>query len=144
MMSIPAWLIWAILSAVFAALMTVLAKAGLRDVHPDLAQLIRTAVILPTLAAFVLLTSGWRDTLNWSGRTWVFLVLSGLATGASWVCYFRALNAGDASRVAAVDKLSVVLVAILATILLREHVNSVSWGGIILISIGLVMVSLAK
>lgn len=144
MMAIPSWLIWATLSAVFAALMTVLAKAGLRDVNPDLAQLIRTIVILPTLAAFVFVTSGWREAVHWNGRTWTFLILSGLATGASWVCYFRALSAGDASRVAAVDKMSVVLVAILAVGLLGETVNAQTWCGVTLVSIGLVIVSLAK
>jgi|SRR4051812_9969723 transporter family protein len=138
------WIIWATLSATFAALVTIFAKAGLKHVDPDFAQFIRTAVVLPALAAFVLFTGKWRDVTEWSGRTWVYLVLSGLATGASWVCYFRALNVGDASRVAAVDKLSVVIVAVFATFLLKEQLGFASWCGIALVATGLVIVCLAR
>jgi len=143
-MVISPWLFWATLSAVFAALMTVLAKAGLRGIDPDFAQLIRTAVILPTLAVFVVVTGKWQDMSGWSARTWSLLLLSGLATGASWVCYFRALNVGESSRVAAVDKLSVVIVAIVATIFLHERLGVASWCGIGLVATGLVIVCISK
>ena len=138
------WLIWAVLSATFAALVTIFAKAGLKNVDPDFAQFIRTAVVLPALAAFVVFTGKWQGAAAWSARTWVYLVLSGLATGASWICYFRALNVGEASRVAAVDKLSVVIVAILATIYLKEQLGIASWCGIALVAAGLIVVCLAR
>lgn len=143
-MIVAPWLFWAALSAAFAALMTILAKAGLREIDPDFAQLIRTAVILPTLAAFVLMTGKWQSVADWNARTWTLLILSGLATGASWICYFRALSVGEASRVAAVDKLSFVIVAILATVLLRERLGVASWCGIGLIATGLVIVCVSK
>lgn len=138
------WLFWAILSAVFAALMTTLAKLGLKDIDPDFAQLIRTAVVLPTLAALVLLTGKWQNPAAWNARTWTYLVLSGLATGASWLCYFRALNIGKASQVAAVDKLSFVLVAILAAFMLQEKLSPTGWCGIAIMATGLVIVLAAK
>ena len=106
------WLFWALLSAVFAALTAIFAKIGLEGVDSDLATLVRTAVIMVVLAAFVYLTGKWRSPFELSSRTWLFLVLSGLATGASWVCYFRALKIGEASKVAPVDKFSLVLVAV--------------------------------
>jgi transporter family protein len=135
---------WAVLSAIFAALMTVLAKAGLRGIDPDFAQLIRTAVVLPSLAILVLLTGKWQDMSGWTTRTWFFLVLSGLSTAASWVCYFRALNLGEASHVAAVDKFSVVLVALLATIFLPERVGLSTMCGAGLVTAGLVIMIVAK
>lgn len=138
------WLFWATLSAIFAALMTILAKLGLKDIDPDFAQLIRTAVVLPTLAALVLLTGKWQNVAAWNARTWTYLVLSGLATGASWVCYFRALNIGKASQVAAVDKLSFVLVAVFAVLLLQERLSTAGWCGIAIMAIGLVIVCTAK
>jgi transporter family protein len=138
------WLVWATLSATFAALMTVFAKLGLKGIDPDFAQLIRTAIVFPALGLLVLLTGKWENAATWNGRTWLFLVLSGLATGASWVCYFRALNVGDASQVAAVDKLSVVIVALMAATLLHERLGVASWFGIGLIAVGLVIVCVAK
>jgi bacterial/archaeal transporter family protein len=107
------WFYWALWSAVFAALTAIFAKLGLEGVDSDLATLVRTAVIIVVLAAFVYATGKWSNPLVLAPRTWLFLVLSGLATGASWVCYFRALKIGDASKVAPVDKLSLVLVAVL-------------------------------
>lgn len=97
------WLFWAVLSAVFAALTAIFAKIGLEGVDSDLATLIRTAVIIVVLALFVYLAGKWRNPYEISPRTWLFLILSGLATGASWVCYFRALKIGEASQVAPVD-----------------------------------------
>src|SRR5215467_8326496 len=105
------WLYWALFSAAFASLTAIFAKVGLQGVDSDFATLIRTAIILAAIIWFVYFTGKWSSPLTLSGKTWTFLTLSGLATGASWVCYFRALQIGDAAKVAPVDKLSVVLVA---------------------------------
>ena len=114
-----AWFFWAVLSAVFAALTAVFAKIGLTGVDSDLATLVRTGIIAVVLAAFVVGTGKWANPLALPGKTLLFLMLSALATGASWVCYFRALKIGDASKVAPVDKLSVVLVAVFAVLFLN-------------------------
>ena len=98
------WLPWAILSACFAALTAIFAKIGVRGVDPDFATLIRTALIFLVLVPFVWLTGKWSNPFNLPGKTWLFLTLSGLATGASWVCYFRALQIGEASKVAPIDR----------------------------------------
>src|SRR3954464_5001932 len=143
-MIIQPWFVWAVLSATFAALMTILAKAGLRGIDPDFVQLIRTAIVLPVLIVLVLFTGKWQDMSDWSARTWFLLVLSGLSTCASWVCYFRALNLGEASRVAAVDKLSVVIVALLATMLLPERLRLATWCGVALVGVGLVIITGAR
>src|SRR6476646_1333370 len=111
------WLAWALLSATFAAL-TIFAKVGLEGIDSDYATLLRTAVILLTLGVLVAALGKWRKPTQLPPRSMAFLVLSGLATGASWLCYFRALKVGDASRVAPIDKLSVVLVALFATVFL--------------------------
>jgi bacterial/archaeal transporter family protein len=138
------WLLWAFGAAAFAALMTIFAKIGLSGVDSDTAQLVRTAVVLPLIAALVATTGKWKEVPDWSGRVWLFLILSGLATGASWLCYFRALSTGDASRVAAIDKLSVVLVAAIATTMLHERLGPTAWCGIALVTAGLVTLSFAK
>jgi transporter family protein len=138
------WLFWAVLAAAFAALMTIFAKLGLENFDSDVAQLVRTAVVLPLIAILVVATGKWESIGSWSGRTWLFLVLSGVATGVSWLCYFRALSIGDASRVAAVDKFSLVIVAVLAALLLGERMGVASWCGIGLITAGLLIVSTAK
>lgn len=137
-----AWFQWALLSAVFAALTAIFAKVGIRGVDSDLATLIRTAIILVVLAAFVTLTGKWSNPGTLSAKTWVFLALSGLATGASWVCYFRALQRGPASQVAPVDKLSVVLVALFAVAFLGEHLSLREWAGVALVAGGVVVLSL--
>lgn len=144
MESSPAWFVWALLSAAFAALTAIFAKIGLEGVDSDLATLIRTVVILLVLAAFVFFTGKWSDPLQLSGRTWRFLVLSGLATGASWVCYFRALKVGEASKVAPVDKLSLVLVAVFAVIFLGERPGLREWFGIALVAAGVVVLGLKR
>ena len=123
------WFHWALLSAVFAALTAIFAKIGLEGVDSDFATLIRTFVIMLVLAAFVGFTGKWSNPFDLSRKTWTFLVLSGLATGASWVCYFRALKIGEASKVAPVDKLSLVLVAIFAFIFLHERPSWREWFG---------------
>ncbi|MEO5693601.1 MAG: EamA family transporter [Usitatibacter sp.] len=140
-MQFEGWVIWAVMSAVFAALTAVLAKVGLEGINPDYATLVRCVVILGCLAAFVAATGKWVDPRSLAPRNWTFLVLSGLATGASWVCYFRALKVGDASRVAPVDKFSVVLVAVFATAFLGERPSLRDWGGIGLVTAGVLVLA---
>jgi transporter family protein len=135
------WLVWALMSAVFAALTAILAKVGVQGVDPDLATLIRTAVVIVALSCFVFVTGKWHNPAQLSGRTLTFLALSGLATGASWVCYFRALKLGDASKVAPVDKFSVVLVAIFAVVFLAERPSARDWLGICMIAAGVVLMA---
>jgi len=135
------WQFWAVLSAVFAALTAIFAKVGVSDVSSDYATLVRTAVILIVAALVVRLTGAWQPPSTVPLRTWTFLVLSGLATGASWLCYFRALKLGEASRVAPIDKLSVVLVAVFAALFLGERPSAVNWLGIALIAAGAVLVA---
>jgi len=138
------WFAWAILSAVFAAFTAVFAKVGLQGVDSDLATLIRTGVIIIVLACFVCVTGKWRNPTELGSRTWVFLTLSGLATGASWVCYFRALKLGDASKVAPVDKFSLVLVAIFAYLFLAERPSTREWIGIAMVGAGVVILALKR
>lgn len=138
------WFFWALGSAVFAALTAIFAKVGIAGVDSDLATLIRTAVIIVVLAAFVYTTGKWSDPRGLSARTWTFLTLSGLATGASWVCYFRALKIGEASKVAPVDKLSLLLVAMFAFIFLGERPSVREWGGIALVGAGVLVLGLKR
>lgn len=138
------WVIWAILSAVFAALTAIFAKIGLQGVNPDLATLIRTLVVVVLLAAFVWFTGQWSNPFSLSVKTLLFLVLSALATGASWVCYFRALQFGEASKVAPVDKFSVVLVAIIAFAFLGERPSAREWSGIALVSLGVLVLAFRR
>lgn len=130
------WLFWALASAVFAALTAIFAKAGLADIDPDLATLIRTAIILALLGLFVVSTGKWVRPAAMSPRTIGLLVLSAVATGASWICYFRALQLGRASEVAPVDKLSVILVALFAFAFLGERPTLQGWAGIALVAAG--------
>ncbi|MFG1183148.1 MULTISPECIES: EamA family transporter [Xanthobacter] len=136
------WVFWAVLSAAFAALTAIFAKVGVAGVDSDFATLIRTVVILALVAAIALARGAWQPVASVSGRTWTFLLLSGLATGASWLCYFRALKMGDAARVAPVDKLSVVLVAVFGVIFLGEKLSAVAALGVALIAAGAVLVAL--
>jgi transporter family protein len=135
------WLPWALLSAGFAALTAIFGKIGVANIGSDLATLIRTVVILATLAAIVAATGQWQAPDTIPTKTWLFLVLSGLATGASWLCYFRALKIGDAARVAPIDKLSVVLVALFGVIFLGERLSGVNWLGVSLIGVGAILVA---
>lgn len=130
------WLAWALLSAAFAALTAIFAKVGIENVNSDFATFIRTVVILGCLGAFLFATGQFQSPSAVSTRTYAFLVLSGLATGASWVCYFRALKVGNAAQVAPIDKLSVVLVAIFAVLFLGERPSVSNWVGILLIAAG--------
>ena len=138
------WFFWALLSAVFAALTAIFAKIGIQGVDSDLATLVRTAIIILVLAAFVWFTGKWSNPLALPSKTWTFLALSALATGASWVCYFRALQIGDASQVAPVDKFSVVLVAVFAVVFLGERPSMGEWFGILLVAAGVVMLALNR
>jgi len=138
------WFYWALLSAVFAALTAIFAKVGIQGVDSDLATLIRTAIIIAVLSAFIAYTGKWANPLELPPKTWLFLGLSGLATGASWVCYFRALKLGDASKVAPVDKLSLVLVAVFAFAFLGERPSLREWSGIAMVAGGVLLLALRR
>lgn len=135
------WPFWALLSAAFAALTAIFAKVGIENVNSDFATFIRTIVILMAAGMIVVATGNWQQPASVSGKTWLFLVLSGLATGASWICYFRALKLGDAARVAPIDKLSVVFVAVFAVLFLGEKLSGPNWLGVVLIAAGAVLVA---
>jgi transporter family protein len=131
---------WALLSASFAALTAIFAKVGVENVNADFATFIRTIVILLALTVIVFSLGEFQSFRSISGRSYVFLVLSGLATGASWVCYFRALKIGNASQVAPIDKMSVVLVALFGVAFLGEKLTGANWLGILLIAAGAILV----
>ena len=130
------WVIFAFLSAVFAALTSILAKAGIEGVNSNLATAVRTAVVLAMAWGMFFITNAHHGIMDISKKSWVFLVLSGLATGASWLCYYKALQAGEASKVVPIDKLSVVITLILAVIFLHENINVKSIIGALLITAG--------
>jgi len=141
-MALASWSFWALASALFAALTAILAKVGIEGVSSNLATFIRTVVILAFAGLILTLAGEWRAPGEISRRSWMFLVLSGLATGASWLCYFRALKLGDAARVAPLDKLSVVLVAVFAAVFLGERLSALNWLGVGLIAAGAVLVAM--
>ncbi len=136
------WQLWAVLSAIFAACTAIFAKVGVENVNSDYATFIRTIVILFVLVAILLATGQFQSPASVPPRAYAFLVLSGLATGLSWICYFRALKLGEAAKVAPIDKLSVVLVAIFAVLFLKEKLSLPNWAGIVLIAAGAILVSL--
>ena len=138
------WLIWALLSAIFAALTAIFAKIGIQGVDSDLATLVRTVIIVVVLTAFVWYAGKWSNPFALPAKTWLFLGLSGLATGASWVCYFRALQIGDASKVAPVDKLSLVLVALFAFTFLGERPSVREWSGIAMVAGGVLLLAIKR
>lgn len=144
MTSSNSWFFWAALSAVFAAMTAIFAKIGIQGVDSDLATLVRTAIIMVVLSAFVWYAGKWSNPFMLSSRTWVFLGLSGLATGASWVCYFRALQLGEASQVAPVDKFSLVLVAVFAYIFLGERPEPRDWLGIAMVAGGVLVLAFKR
>ena len=135
------WQLWAVLSAGFAALTAIFAKVGVESVNSDFATFIRTIVILFALGAILASTGQWQSLGSVSLRSYSFLILSGLATGGSWVCYFRALKLGDAARVAPIDKLSVVLVAVFGVVFLGERLSTSNWLGVVLIAAGAILVA---
>ena len=130
------WLILAILSSVFAALTSILAKIGIEGVNSNLATAIRTAVVLIMSWAMVFITNAQSGITNISNKSWLFLILSGLATGASWLCYYKAIQIGEVSKVVPIDKLSVVITIILAAIFLHEKITIKSAIGSILLAAG--------
>ena len=138
------WFFWAALSACFAALTAIFAKVGIQGIDSDFATLIRTIVIVVILAAFVWFAGKWSDPRALSPKTLLFLSLSALATGASWVCYFRALQIGDASKVAPVDKFSLVLVAVFAFVFLGERPAAREWLGIGLVASGVLVLAFKR
>lgn len=144
MATFPQWLPWALLSAVFAALTAIFAKLGLQDIDSDLAMLLRTAIIVVVTAMFVAGTGKWTHPLQLPAPTLGWLALSALATGASWLCYFRALQRGPASQVAPVDKLSVVLVALFAVAFLHERLAWREWLGVAMIASGVLLMAIKR
>lgn len=135
------WFLFAILSAVFAALTSILAKIGIEGVNSNLATAIRTVVVVIMSWGMVFLTNAQGGISQISKKSWIFLILSGLATGASWLCYYRALQTGEASKVVPIDKLSVVITLILAFVFLHEEFTARSLFGCVLIGMGtLIMV----
>ena len=130
------WFVLALLSAIFAALTSILAKVGIEGVNSNLATAIRTVVVVVMAWGMVFLTNAQNGIAEISKRSWFFLILSGLATGASWLCYYRALQLGDASQVVPIDKLSVVITLVLAFVFLHEQFTTKSLIGCILIGIG--------
>jgi len=138
------WFFWAALSAGFAALTAIFAKIGIKGVDSDLATLVRTVIITFVLSGFIWFTGKWSNPFSMSHKTWIFLGLSALATGASWVCYFRALQIGDASKVAPVDKFSLVLVVFFAVIFLGERPTVREWVGIVFVTIGVLVIAIKR
>ena len=140
-LTVSSWQFWALLSAAFAALTAIFAKVGIENINSDFATFIRTMIILVVLGAILLASGQFQSPATISGKTWLFLGLSGLATGASWLCYFRALKIGNAALVAPIDKLSVVLVAVFGAIFLGERLSGANWLGVALIAAGAVLVA---
>jgi transporter family protein len=135
------WLPWALLSAAFAALTAIFAKVGVENIGSDLATFIRTIVVVVTLGLLLAATGQFQPPGSISPRSYLFLMLSGLGTGASWLCYFRALKLGEAAKVAPIDKLSVVLVAVFGVLFLGERLSAPNWLGIALIAAGAILVA---
>ena len=136
------WFFFALLSAVFAALTSILAKIGIEGVPSNLATAIRTVVVILMAWAMVFLTNSQTEIVNISRKSWLFLILSGLATGASWLCYYKALQMGNATEVSAVDKFSLVITLVLAFFLLQDVLTFKTIIGCILITIGTLMMIL--
>ncbi|MEP6565316.1 MAG: EamA family transporter [Mesorhizobium sp.] len=140
-LTVTSWQFWALLSAAFAALTAIFAKVGIENINSDFATFIRTIIILAVLGAILAASGQFQPLGSISGKTWLFLGLSGLATGASWLCYFRALKLGNAAQVAPIDKLSVVLVAVFGAAFLGERLSGANWLGVALIAAGAVLVA---
>ena len=138
------WLYWALASAVFASLTAIFAKIGLQGVNSDFATFIRTLVIILALILFLTYTNKWQPLSSLSGKNWLFLILSGLATGLSWLAYFKALQMGNASQVAPIDKFSLVLVTIFAVIFLGERPSGQDWVGIGLVAAGVLTLAFKR
>ncbi len=139
---LASWQFWALGSAAFAALTAIFAKIGVENINSDFATFIRTIVILIAAGIMVFITQSWQPPSTVTPKTWTFLILSGCATGFSWICYFRALKLGNAAQVAPIDKLSVVLVAIIAATFLGEKMSPINWVGVALIGTGAVLAAI--
>ncbi len=144
MPAINDWFYWALLSAVFAALTAIFAKVGLEGIDSDYATLLRTFVIIAVLTGFIFYTGKWVSPFSLQPKSLTFLVLSALATGASWICYFRALKVGEASKVAPIDKLSLVLVIVFAFIFLGERPNIREWAGVLMVVAGVIVLGFKR
>ena len=142
--ALSSWQAWAVLSAVFAALTAIFAKVGVEDINPDVATFIRTIIVLISFSLILFATGQFTNPAPISARSWAFLVLSGLGTDASWLCYFRALKLGPATLVAPIDKLSVVLVALFGVVFLGERPSLNGWLGIALIATGAVLIAFKR
>ena len=136
------WVFWALLSAAFAALTTIFAKVGVQSVDSDLATLIRTGIVFIVLSLIVYATHKLAGISTIPKNTWLFLALSALGTGASWLCFYRALKLGDASKVIIIDKFSLVLVMILAVIFLDEKLTAKDWVGMLMVTSGMILITL--
>ena len=143
-MSLSGWFFWAFASACFAALTAIFAKIGMQDVDSDFATLVRTVIIVCVLVPFIWLTGKWSNPLSLGAKSLSFLTLSALATGGSWICYYRALQMGEASKVAPVDKFSVVLVVLFAVMFLGERPAAREWFGIALIAGGVLVLAFKR
>jgi len=143
-MSFSGWFFWAFASACFAALTAIFAKVGMQDVDSDFATLVRTVIIVFVLVPFIWLTGKWSNPLSLGAKSLTFLALSALATGGSWICYYRALQMGEASKVAPVDKFSVVLVALFAVMFLGERPVAREWFGIALVAAGVLVLAFRR
>ncbi len=141
---LESWPLWALLSAGFAALTAILAKVGVAGVNSDYATFIRTVVILIFLSALLAFTGQFQALSTLSRRSLLFLVLSGLATGLSWLCYFRALKLGPVSQVAPIDKLSLLIVAVLGVLFLGEKLQPRNWLGVLLMAVGALLLALRR
>jgi transporter family protein len=135
------WQFWAVMSAIFAALTAIFAKVGVENINSDLATFVRTIVVIVTLGFLLAVTGEFQSPGTISARSYLFLLLSGLGTGASWLCYFRALKIGQAAQVAPIDKLSVVLVALFGAVFLGEKLTAPNWLGVALITTGALLVA---
>jgi bacterial/archaeal transporter family protein len=135
------WIFWALLSAIFAAATAILAKSGVESLDPDVATFARTIIVLLVLGGIIVVNGQVFKTHQWSVRGLTFITLSGIATALSWLFYFRALKLGDVSRVAPIDKLSVVFVAVFSLTFLGEHLKPTSWMGIVLIALGAILIA---
>ena len=138
---LASWQFWAAMSAVFAAFTAIFGKIGVQDINSDFATLIRAAIILCVITLIVTASGAWQPLSGIGRKTYFFLLLSGLATGASWLCYYRALKLGPASGVAPIDKMSVMLVALFAAAFLGERLELRNWLGIVLIALGAIAVA---
>lgn len=141
---VESWQVWAFLSAIFAAATAILAKVGVQDVNSNYATFIRTIVVIIFLTIIVVARGELQPLSSLTPRTKLFLVLSGLATGLSWLCYFRALKLGPVSKVAPIDKLSLVFVTVLGVVVLGERLSGRNWLGAVLMGLGVILLALKK